>query len=384
MGRGRRQFFRGCLLLVALIGLFAVSSGLVLFRFWLFLRLPGNTHSSVRWVEIRPGMGAMKIALLLQENGVVTDALKFRVLCRLRKNDQKLKAGEYAFSTLLTPEQILDHLVQGRVFLHHLTIPEGSTLRSTAKIIEDKGLAPMEEVLRLAMDPNFVRSLGLQSPTLEGYLYPDTYLLPRSSTASSILMAMVRQFWNHFPEEWKRRVSDLGLTVHDAVILASMVEKEAAVDAERPVISAVFLNRLRLGMPLQSDPTAVYDLEDFTGPVTSAHLKRPSPYNTYVNVGLPVGPICSPGSKSLKAVLYPEKVDYLYFVSNQDGTHHFSATLGEHNEAVSRHLKKVRESGKQNRVETRAGKPQEQEGPPSVLEPTVNTFQQEDGADRSQ
>lgn len=384
MGRGRRQPFRGCFFLVALISLFAVSSGLVLFRFWLFLRLPGNTLPSVRWVEIRPGMGAMKIALLLQENGVVTDALKFRVLCRLRKSDQKLKAGEYAFSTLLTPEQVLDHLVQGRVFLHHLTIPEGSTIRSTAKIIEDKGLAPMEEVLRLATDPTFVHSLGFQSPTLEGYLYPDTYLLPRSSTAPSILKAMVQQFWNRFPEEWKRRASDLGLRVHDVVILASMVEKEAVADAERPVISAVFLNRLRLGMPLQSDPTAVYDLEGFSGPVTSAHLKRPSPYNTYVNVGLPAGPICSPGSKSLKAVLYPEKVDYLYFVSNQDGTHHFSATLGEHNEAVSRYLKKVRESGKQNRVETWAGKPQEQEGPPSVPEPTVHTFQQEDGANRSQ
>jgi len=197
------RLLTGFSMMPVLIGLFAVSSGLVLFRFWLFLRLPGNTHSSVRWVEIRPGMGAMKIALLLQENGVVTDALKFRVLCRLRKSDQKLKAGEYAFSTLLTPEQVLDHLVQGRVFLHHLTIPEGSTLRSTAKIIGDKGLAPMEEVLRLAMDPSFVRSLGFQSPTLEGYLYPDTYLLPRSSTASSILKAMVQQFWNRFPEDGK-------------------------------------------------------------------------------------------------------------------------------------------------------------------------------------
>ncbi|HOV86546.1 MAG TPA: endolytic transglycosylase MltG [Syntrophobacteraceae bacterium] len=383
MGRGRRYVLWGCFCLVSLIGLSAVAAGLVCFRFWLFLRLPPSVQPGVRWVEVRPGMGAMGIARLLRENGVVADAVQFRVLCWIRKGDQKLKAGEYAFSTLLTPEQVLDHLVHGRVFLHRLTIPEGSTLRDTARIIGEKHLASPDEVLRLSADPDFVRSLGLDSPSLEGYLYPDTYLLPRSSTASSILKAMVQQFRTRFPEEWKDRVSQSGLSVREVVILASMVEKEAVVDAERPVIAAVFFNRLKLGMPLQSDPTAVYDLDGFTGPITSAHLKRASPYNTYVNVGLPPGPICSPGSKSIKAVLYPEKVDHLYFVSNQDGTHHFSTTLGEHNEAVSRYLRKLKESRKQDGPESRAKTPSEQESVPGDSKPATGPNKEPDRKKRS-
>ena len=130
------------------------------------------------------------------------------------------------------------------------------------------------------------------------------------------------------------------MTLHQVVILASIVEKEAMVDSERPVIAAVFLNRLKNNMPLQSDPTAVYDLPGFSGSITPAHLKRPSPYNTYINKGLPVGPICNPGSKSIRAALFPEKVRYLYFVSNNDGTHYFSETLAEHNQAVARVIEK--------------------------------------------
>ncbi len=146
---------------------------------------------------------------------------------------------------------------------------------------------------------------------------------------------MVERFWQRLPQEWQDRLKELGLSLHEIVTLASIIEKEAVVDSERPVIAGVFYNRLKINMPLQSDPTAVYDIPGFSGPVTAAHLTRQSPYNTYRIKGLPPGPICSPGAKSIHAALYPEKVPYLYFVSNNDGTHHFSVTSEEHRKAVS-------------------------------------------------
>jgi len=212
-----------------------------------------------------------------------------------------------------------------------------------ARTLEEKGLASSKEILRLIGDCDFIKANGLNTASLEGYLFPETYFFQRIQGEGAMLQMMVSQFRRHLPNGWEQQSAELGLTLHELVTVASMVEKEAVADFERPRIAGVFYNRLKRKMPLQSDPTAVYYLSGFSGPISKSHLKRPSPYNTYQHQGLPAGPICNPGAKSLKAALYPEKVSYLYFVSNRDGTHQFSETLAEHNRAVARSQQKGRD-----------------------------------------
>ena len=339
------------------------------FGIWLFLRLPAGPAAKPVQVDIEAGMSAPAIADRLHAEGVVSDPQAFYWLCRFRAAANRIQAGEYLFSAPMTPDQVIEKLVQGRVLLHRITLPEGSTVRDVAGLLERAGLAREAEIAALARDPAFIRSLGLELSSLEGYLFPETYHYPRNQNPRIILKSMVRQFRERFSEAMVRRAGEKGLSVHEVVILASMVEKEAAVDEERSLVAAVFLNRLRRNMPLQSDPTAVYDLEGFSGPVLAAHLKRDSPYNTYRVRGLPVGPICNPGIRSLEAVLHPADVPYLYFVSNLDGTHRFSTTLSEHQEAVSRFREKSRnerenDGSTQERNGGNADGPEGDRGPP--------------------
>ncbi len=330
-----------CLVICCVVVLAAVP---ILVHFWLFLRLPAKPVFETRQFFIPPGTGTYGIAKILHAQGVVRDPRAFFMLAWLKKSMHRLQAGEYAFSTLATPEQVLDQIVGGRVVIHTATMPEGSTMWDVARIFEQKELVPSAEFLELVKDTRFIRSLGLNGNSLEGYLFPDTYHFKRPLDAAAAIKAMVQQFWNHMPREWSGRASQVGLTLHQLVTLASIIEKEAVVDSERPIIAGVFYNRLKMDMPLQSDPTTVYDIPSFTGPITAAHLTRQSPYNTYRIKGLPPGPICNPGSKSLMAALYPEKVSYLYFVSNNDGTHHFSTTVDEHRQAVGRYYEKKKKS----------------------------------------
>jgi len=322
----------------------AGAGGLLLatavFHFWLFLMLPGNVGGKSRLMRIEPGMNAYAIAQALEREGVTTDARRFYLLCWVRGGAHRLQAGEYLFPPFAVPDAILRQIMAGRVVTGRVTIPEGSTIRDVAHILEEKGLAVEGDILRLASDRDFAGRLGLDVFSLEGYLFPETYVFKTRQEPGSLLSAMVHQFQRRLPQGWEGCLSELRLTLHEVVILASLVEKEAAVEGERPRIAAVFLNRLRKNMPLQSDPTAVYDLPGFTGPVRSEHLRRISPYNTYLNRGLPVGPICSPGAASVQAALHPEKVDFLYFVSNHDGTHHFSESLAEHNRVVARNRRR--------------------------------------------
>jgi UPF0755 protein len=340
-GSVRRLVF---LALCSLTAFILIGGFLAAFGVWLFLRLPGGTSVKATVIEIPPGTNAMAISNLLHTEGVISDPQAFFWLCRFRSASSRLQAGEYAFSTPMTPDQVLDKLVRGRVVLHRVTIPEGSTIRDIARLLEEAGLAREAEVNSLARDRSFIESLGMEHPSLEGYLFPETYHYSRNQSARTILRGMVQQFRDRFREVMNRSASEVRLSVHEGVILASIVEKEAAVDEERPLVAAVFLNRLSRNMPLQSDPTAVYDMDDFSGPIMAAHLKRPSPYNTYRIKGLPVGPICNPGARSLEAVLHPASVPYLYFVSNHDGTHRFSSTLSEHQEAVSQYREKTRKA----------------------------------------
>jgi UPF0755 protein len=323
------------LICIALV-LAGMALGMVGFHFWLFLKAPGSSQLRIQEVVIRPGMNAAAISRVLANAGVISDANSFYLLCLLHKGDQKLKAGEYAFLPLSSPQKILDQIVSGKAVIQRVTFPEGCTVLEIARALNEKGLASEKDVMRLVVERDFIMSVGLNVPSLEGYLFPDTYFFQKTQSAAAMLRMMVRQFRRHLPEGWEQRAAELGRSLHEVVIMASMVEKEAKMDSERPVIAGVFYNRLRENMPLQSDPTAVYDLVDFTGPITQSHLRRQSPYNTYQNRGLPVGPICNPGAKSIRAALDPERVSYRYFVSNRDGSHHFSETLAEHNQAVAR------------------------------------------------
>jgi UPF0755 protein len=191
------------------------------------------------------------------------------------------------------------------------------------------------EFINLSADENFIDSLDIKGDSIEGYLFPETYLFDRSMSTRQIMKIMVGQFWKKVTPEMRKRANDLGFNMQQFITLASIIGKESGNSEEKPLISAVFHNRLRKKMKLQSDPTAVYDLENFDGRVKRQHLKRNSPYNTYVISGLPPGPITNPGIDSLNAALYPAKVNYLYFVSKHDGTHYFSATLDMHNRAIN-------------------------------------------------
>ncbi len=320
---------------LVVVCLATVAAALGSFDFWLFLHRPAKPFFEKKQFFIPPQTSAYRVAGLLKSQGVIRDASAFYLLGWLQHSLSRMQAGEYAFSTLCTPEQILDQIVNGRVVIHIATLPEGSTLWDVAKIIDQVELAPQSEIIGLAGNTEFAISLGLKAKGLEGYLFPETYHFKKPVSSASIAKAMVKQFWQHLPKEWPDRAKELGLSLHEIITLASMVEKEAVVDFERPVIAGVFYNRLKINMPLQSDPTAVYDIPGFSGPVSAAHLARQSPYNTYHIRGLPPGPICNPGAGSIRAALYPAKIPYLYFVSNNDGTHHFSVSIEEHRNAVS-------------------------------------------------
>jgi UPF0755 protein len=285
-------------------------------------------------VLIRTGQPFSAVAELLSRSGIVRSPLKFRMLARLHGADRRLKAGEYALRASMTPQEILAALERGMVKLHRLTIPEGWTVRQIAEAVEKTGLGASAEIIALAADPAVALRFGIEAGSLEGYLFPDTYLFPRGVAAQTIIAVMLERFRSVFTEAWARRANDLGFSVHEAVTLASIIEKETGAAAERPLISSVFHNRLKKGMRLETDPTVIYGIENFDGNLTRRHLSTPAPYNTYIIRGLPPGPIASPGSDSLHAALYPAETDYLFFVSRNDGTHLFSTHLDDHNRAV--------------------------------------------------
>jgi UPF0755 protein len=220
------------------------------------------------------------------------------------------------------------------VRLYKVTVPEGSTLKQIAAIVESAGLATRAEFLSVAADADFVREKGIDAGTFEGYLFPETYFFPKNTAAREVITAMVDRFRSVFTEAWKKRAADIGLSVHQVLTLASIIEKETGAPSERPIISSVFHNRLRRGMRLETDPTVIYGIDDFDGNLTRKHLATPTPYNTYLISGLPPGPIASPGRAAIEAALYPADTAYLYFVSKKDGTHQFSKTFADHNRAI--------------------------------------------------
>ena len=287
--------------------------------------------------QFPPGSGIRKLAADLKSGGIIRSSMHFVLLTRLRGEAHHLKAGEYRFNDGMTPSQILHKVAVGEVDYRKFSLPEGYSIYQAAELLEQKGYFKSAAFIQKCQDSGVIGRLGLEGKSVEGYLFPATYNLQRSGDEEQLISQMVAQFEKRYAE--LATGSAPLLSRREVVTLASVIEKEAISPEEKPLISSVFHNRLRIGMPLQSDPTAVYGVRAFSGKVTKADIKRESPYNTYLNRGLPPGPIGNPGFEALQAALSPAKTDYLYFVARQDGTHHFSRTLDEHNRAVVQYLR---------------------------------------------
>jgi peptidoglycan lytic transglycosylase G len=290
-----------------------------------------------RFVEIAPGTGSRAIGKALVDAGVVRDEWTFRLAVSLTGTQRELKAGEYRFTTPASAKDVARKLARGEVFLRPITFPEGLSLKEMASIYQSRGLGTSAAFLAAARNTSAVKALDPAARDLEGYLFPDTYNVPRKMSADALVHKMVQAFLRVYGETVQKEVEARGGNLREIVTLASIVEKEAAQRDERPIIAAVYQNRLRIGMGLQCDPTVIYALEKagrYTGNLTKADLKLDSPYNTYKYAGLPPGPIASPGRASLEAAARPAAVDYLYFVSRNDGSHVFATTLAEHNKNV--------------------------------------------------
>ncbi len=306
-----------------------------------FLTPPAGTARDVV-IMIPRGASFTLAARELYGAGIIRNARDFALLATIKGAHRRVKAGEYHFITPIRPLAVIDKLVKGETRKYHVTIPEGYTTREIATLLEREGLAEKEAFIKRASDAGLVASSGREGDTFEGYLFPDTYQLTRGLPEEEIIYMMVARFKEVYTESITARGAKLGLTRREIVTLASIIEKESGNRDERRHISAVFHNRLKRGMPLQSDPTVIYGITNFDGNLTRRHLRTRTPYNTYLFYGLPPGPIANPGKGSLEAAVDPAKREYLYFVSKNDGSHYFSKSLKEHNRAVERYQKRRR------------------------------------------
>jgi len=263
----------------------------------------------------------------------------FLWLGKTRDIDRKIRPGEYELDASLSSQEILAKLLSGRVVLHPVTIPEGYNLTQIADVLSTQQVTDAKEFTKLVRDRAYIATLGIEADSLEGYLFPETYSFPRGTKAREVIKAMVDGLHRVWSAEMQEQAARMKLSLHQVLTLASVIEKETGSKEERELIAAVFHNRLRKKIPLQSDPTVIYGLPAFDGNIHKRDLSILSPYNTYRVQGLPPGPIASPGAHSLRAALFPAQASYLYFVSRNDGTHQFSSTLTEHNQAVEKYQK---------------------------------------------
>jgi UPF0755 protein len=319
-------------LVVALLA--CLAGGLVAIR---VMRPYKGYSAAEQFVEIPAGSGTAAMGRRLADAGVVRDPSVFRVAVWLRGAGRRLQAGEYRFDRPMTPAEVVDRIARGDVYVRSITFREGLTIRQMAELFEAKGFGRAAEFVAATRDASLVREIHPDARDLEGYLFPETYALPRRATAEQLVGRMVAAFEKTLTPELRAQAAARGLSVREFVTLSSIVEKETGRAEERRMVAAVYSNRLKIGMGLQCDPTVIYALERagrYTGNLTREDLKFESPYNTYRYAGLPPGPIASPGRASLEAVARPADVPYLYFVSRNDGSHAFASTLDEHNRNV--------------------------------------------------
>lgn len=310
--------------------LFVVVVACASFAYVLYART-GETYRAYgggeQFVEIPPRVGSHGIGQRLVDAGVVRDELTYRVALWLTGDARRLQAGEYRFDRAMTPIEVIDRIARGDVFVISLTVPEGRNTLEVSQLFEGHGLGPASAFVDAALNR-------------EGYLFPETYRLSRHTDAAALVRQMTARFEHALTPDLRAAAKARGLSVPQLVTLASIVEKETGKADERPIIAAVYENRLRIGMALQCDPTVIFALQragKYTGNLRRDDLQFDSPYNTYRYPGLPPGPIASPGLASLDAAAHPADVDYLYFVSRNDGSHAFARTLDEHNRNVQKY-----------------------------------------------
>lgn len=289
------------------------------------------------FVDIPSGAGPNVIGQKLIAAGVVRDEFTFRTALVVSGRARALKAGEYRFNAPMHALDVIDKIARGDVYKRLLTFREGLTIIEMAHVFEAKQFGTADDFKQAAMNAQLIADLDPGAADLEGYLFPETYALPRNTPATVLVQQMVAGFKKAFTDDLRASAIQDGLSVREMVTLASLVEKETGADTERPLVAAVYRNRMRLRMPMQADPTIIYALQKagkYSGNLSRDHLQYDSPYNTYKYPGLPPGPIAAPGKASLQAAAKPADVDYLYFVSKNDGTHAFASTLAEHNKNV--------------------------------------------------
>ncbi len=316
--------------LTALIFVALALSGVAFYS----LVQPGPALEAPRLVEVKRDEHLRTIARDLERAQVVRSALALLTYARLSGAANRLQPGDYKFSGGETIAEVLGHIVRGESIVITVAIPEGSSVRQIARRLETARLVCDWKFVETARHSALPKALGLAPLGVEGYLFPATYRFTPTVTPEEVLAAMLERFFTQLTPQVEQRAFDMGLSTRELVTLASMIEKEAKVPAERPLIASVFYNRLRLHMPLQSDPTAQYSFEGVTGPAAQA-VHTPSSFNTYDFAGLPPGPIANPGWDSIHAALYPATTGYLYFVARKDGSHIFSRTLKEHDRAIA-------------------------------------------------
>jgi UPF0755 protein len=327
------------ILVVALLG--AISARIALSE----LRPYKGYAESEQFVEIPQGSGPASIGKRLVDAGIIRDTLGFRFEITRTHAGRRLQAGEYRFDRPMTVQEVVAKIAHGDVYLVPITFREGLTIQDMAALFEAKGLGPAAEFSKAASDAQLIQNVDPAGRDLEGYLFPDTYATMRHTTAAELVPRMVAGFEKAFTPEIRAAASARGLSVRALVTLASIVEKETGKPEERPLVAAVYSNRLRVGMPLQCDPTVIYALQRadrYNGNLTHENMQIDSPYNTYRYPGLPPGPIANPGRASLEAAAHPADVPYLYFVARGDGSHVFAATLDEHNRNVNEYQRRRR------------------------------------------
>lgn len=312
----------------------AVSAGLVLLYGLVQFAIPVNSSKEPEEIRIKEGTTFSDAAMVLEQKGYIRDSNLFRILGRITGADRRMRAGYYSVDGSMTPWELFRQFSSGKLIERDVTILEGECLIEIRGKLVGKGLIAPEDFDLLTSNPDFIRSMGVEGPSLEGYLFPDTYRFPKGISPDKLISTMVSRLMQLYQGELMARTNELGLSMHTVMTLASIIEKEAVMDFERPMISAVFYNRLKKGMPLQADPTAIYGIKPPRSIVSKHDLLKNTKYNTYKIRGLPPGPIASPGFKSIRAALYPAKVSYLYFVSNHDGTHTFSTSYDDHRRAI--------------------------------------------------
>jgi len=324
----RNKKWRRNLLLIFIILLVWIALAI----YWIFLKpnqFTGTTNSAVE-IKIKSGVEFNEVADQLHQKGLIDSRLLFGLAAKISRTANQIKAGKYQVATNLSNWEILNQLTRGKVHLERITIPEGRTYEYIASLLQKQIEIDSARFAALVHDSSFAHELGIKAPTLNGYLFPDTYFFTWGMRTEQCIRAMVQQFNTNFPDTIQDQDPELGLTRHELVILASLIEGEVQIDSERTLVSALYRNRLKRGMLLQSCPTVQYLLPEGPRRLLNKDLEIDSPYNTYIYPGLPPGPINNPGKKSLLAAAYPEEVPYLYMVARGDGGHTFSSSHSGH------------------------------------------------------